>query len=91
MKLIDRLYENEQESDEDFDVKHRRLSRRVCLRILFFSFYFCHICTFSHVDIFRCMNTLVDFCYLLFLIIRNNERILIFILLGTNYSRSARI
>lgn len=30
MKLIDRLYENQRESDEDSDLTHRRLSRRVC-------------------------------------------------------------
>ncbi len=29
MKLIERLYENQRESDEDTDIKHRRLSRRV--------------------------------------------------------------
>jgi hypothetical protein len=31
MKLIERLYENQQETDEDTDIKHRRSSRRVCL------------------------------------------------------------
>ncbi len=36
MKLIERLYEN-QESDEDSETIHRRLSRRVC-------FYFLLIC-----------------------------------------------
>jgi hypothetical protein len=31
MKLIERLYENQRESDEDSDLTHRRrLSRRVC-------------------------------------------------------------
>ncbi len=33
MKLIERLYEN-QESDEDTETAHRRLSRRVCLILL---------------------------------------------------------
>ena len=40
MKLIERLYENQQDSDEDIDVKHRRLSRRVCLVIDFISYVF---------------------------------------------------
>lgn len=29
MKLIERLYENQPESDEDSETVHRRLSRRV--------------------------------------------------------------
>jgi hypothetical protein len=39
MKLIERLYEN-QESDEDSETVHRRLSRRVCL---FFIFAYMHV------------------------------------------------
>ena len=36
MKLIERLYENQRESDEDSDLTQRRLSRRVCyLRLAF--------------------------------------------------------
>jgi hypothetical protein len=39
MKLIERLYENQQESDED---SHRRFSRRVCLLfILCYHIYSC--------------------------------------------------
>ncbi len=45
MKLIERLYENQQESDEDIDMKHRRTSRRVCLHSVFSSYLF----------LFRCM------------------------------------
>ncbi len=30
MKLIERLYDNQPESDEDSETMHRRLSRRVC-------------------------------------------------------------
>ena len=29
MKLVERLYENQQDSDEDSETKHQRLSRRV--------------------------------------------------------------
>jgi len=47
MKLIERLYENQQETDEDTDIKHRRSSRRVCLS--FFKIFLSYLCSL------RCM------------------------------------
>ncbi len=47
MKLIERLYENRIDSDEDIDHKHRRTSRRVCLRYIY---------SYSYLFSFRCMQ-----------------------------------
>jgi len=53
MKLIERLYENQQETDEDTDIKHRRSSRRVCLPFLYYysliysCFDACRVCFLS--------------------------------------------
>ncbi len=44
MKLIERLYENQEETDEDTDIKHRRSSRRVCLP--FFKLLLSHLFLF---------------------------------------------
>jgi hypothetical protein len=51
MKLIERLYENHQESDED---SHRRLSRRVCHLLFFKSYLFLH--HGWHVEVFFSMH-----------------------------------
>ncbi len=47
MKLIERLYENQQESDEDTETTHRRLSRRVCL-YFFYRFASMHVDMILH-------------------------------------------
>jgi hypothetical protein len=53
MKLIERLYENQQETDEDTDIKHRRSSRRVCLpflnyySLIYSCFDACRVCFLS--------------------------------------------
>lgn len=55
MKLIERLYENQIESDEDVNGKYRRTSRRVCPPICLFSLIFilCFPCMLS---LFSCTN-----------------------------------
>jgi hypothetical protein len=55
MKLIERLYENQQESDDDLEVKHRRLSRRVCLHFFIIS-YFCIVACRFFFRVFLCTN-----------------------------------
>ena len=67
MKLIERLYENQVDSDEDFDGKYRRTSRRVCPPICLFSFIFilCFPCMLS---LFSCTNII---CLLIMILKRN--------------------
>jgi hypothetical protein len=51
MKLIERLYENRIDSDEDIDHKHRKTSRRVCLRYIYIYSRFdaCRFCFYARI------------------------------------------
>ena len=55
MKLIERLYEDQIDTDEDIDGKHRRTSRRVCLKYVYsdhvYSRFPCMLSLFSRTNI----------------------------------------